>query len=70
MPLKKDLTRNSQNVFRNEFRLSFAWAEDELLTEGITRVARVIRKIQKGSIKLVMSRIKSYDFVHRAHYHP
>ena len=39
-------TRNSQNVFRNDFRLCFAWAQEELLAEGIQRLARVIRKIQ------------------------
>ena len=39
-------TRNNQNVFRNDFRLCFAWAEEKLLAEGIKRLASVIRRIQ------------------------
>ena len=39
-------TSNRLNVFRNDFRLCFAWAEEELLAEGIRRLASVIRKIQ------------------------
>lgn len=39
-------TLDSQNVFRNDFRLCFAWAEEKLLAEGIKRLARVIRQIQ------------------------
>ena len=37
----------SHNVFRNTFRLCFAWAEEEHLAEGVKRLANVIRKIQK-----------------------
>ena len=39
-------TLDSQNVFTNDFRLCFAWAEEKLLAEGIKRLARVIRQIQ------------------------
>ena len=39
-------TSNRLNMFRNNFRLCFAWAEEELLAEGIRRLASVIRKIQ------------------------
>jgi len=39
-------TMDIQNVFRHDFRLCFAWAEEKLLAEGVKRLARVIRRIQ------------------------
>ena len=39
-------TLESQNMFRNDFRLCFAWVEEEFLTEGVKRLASVIRRIQ------------------------
>lgn len=39
-------TLESQNMFRNDFRLCFAWVEEEFLIEGVKRLASVIRRIQ------------------------
>lgn len=39
-------TLDSQNVFKNDFRLCFAWAEEPCLAEGVKRLGRVIRQMQ------------------------
>lgn len=41
-------TLESPNVFKSDLRLCFAWVEEELLAEGIKRLASVIRRIQNN----------------------